>query len=95
MEPALDGLSGLSNIRNMIQTNIPTNGMTVAYEKGQLTIKLNYTENVQGKAAQVSLAAPGNTSSMFAVQGSSIQFTVAPQNNEPANYYTNEVYQTK
>lgn len=54
---------------------------------------MNYTENVQGKNFAVSFAAPGDGSSLFGVENSTIELTVQPQNNVAAVFVDDSVYQ--
>jgi hypothetical protein len=93
--PPLDSLSGLSNLRNLISTDMPNSGITVSYRNGTLVLEMNYTETVQGKTFSVSLSPPGNTSSLFALPPSQVQLTVETTNNEAAVFYDEETYKAK
>lgn len=95
MHPPLDSLSGLSNLKNLISTDMPNAGVSVSYKNGTLTLELNYTETVQGKNYSVTLNPPDNSSALFALKASSVMFTVEPTNNEAAVYYSNSTYETK
>lgn len=87
VHPALTSLEGLNNLRSLISTNFPNKGISVSYQNGELVVSVNYTESIQGKAFTVSFASPGNGSSLFALQGSSVEVVVNPDNNEAAVYY--------
>jgi cysteine-rich repeat protein len=92
VQPPLTSLSGLPSFKNIISTNLKNSGVDVTYENGSLTITVNYSENIQGKACSIQFAPPNSSSALFAVPESQIIFDVLPENNEAALYFNESTY---
>jgi hypothetical protein len=81
VNPPLMSLASLSSFNNIIQTSLKNSGINATYSNGLLTVVVNYTETAQSKVCSISFVPPENSTTLFAVQLSSVEFTIIPTNN--------------